>query len=186
MLYENPEAVPAGEPSGAVATATGVLALSGAAVNLIGVGRLGLDFLDDPGRFDNSLACITLLGGFLTAVMLTYGAVLLSRRDETGRFTVIVAAGVWAAIGAIGLVLALIGYEFEYGVHWFTQSGRLAESLFAITGIAGAVTAFLAADWVADLAALILPLLTAFVASSRYTARWVGASRSPGYRLPTR
>jgi len=168
MLYENPGAAHAARSIGAIATLAGTLALLGAVLNLIGVGRLGLDFLHDPGDFDNSLAYITLLGGLLTAAMLTYGAILIFRHDETGRFTVIVTCWVWAAIGVVGLALALVDYSFEYGVEWFAGTGPVAESLFALTGIVGAVTALLDADPIAALAALAPPVLTALAATPRY------------------
>ncbi|MEV0296588.1 hypothetical protein [Nocardia sp. NPDC050710] len=186
MLYENPVARPAAEPSGAVATVAGALALSGAAANLFGALRLGIDFLDDPGRFDNSLAAITFLSGLLLAGVLTYGAVLLFRRDESGRYIVIVAAGVWAAIAAAGLLGALLGYQSDYGFHWFAESSRLADTLFATSGIVGAVTALIDGDWVSNLAGLIIPLFTVLAATSRYTARWIAAPRPPRYPISAR
>ena len=157
MLYENSATGRGTHP--AVATTTIVCALTGAALNLVGGLRLGVDFYDDPGRFDNSLAMIAILGSLLLAGALTYGAYSSYRGEESGRYTVMVAAGTWAAIALVGLLCALIGYHSEYGVHWFADASRLSEALFATCGIAGAVTALLEGDWTANLAGLVVPVV---------------------------
>lgn len=139
-------------------------------LNLIGALRLGYDFYDDPGRFDNSLATIAILGGLLLAGVLVYGAVLIHRGEEAGRYTVLVAAGAWATIAVIGLLAALIGYRSDYGVHWFADASRWAETLFATCGLPGAVTALLEGDWAANAAAAAVPVLTALAATPRTRA----------------
>ncbi|MBH0778991.1 hypothetical protein [Nocardia bovistercoris] len=152
---------------GAVATTTIVLASTGAVLNLIGALRLGFDFYDDPGRFDNSLAVIAVLGGLLLAAVLVYGSVLIHRGEEAGRYVVLVAAGAWATIAVIGLLAALIGYSSDYGVHWFADASRVAETLFATCGLPGTVTALIEGDWAANAAAAALPTLTAMTAIPR-------------------
>ncbi|MGW4369888.1 hypothetical protein ACWEKT_30015 [Nocardia takedensis] len=157
MLYENSATGRGTHP--ALATTTIACAAVGAVLNLVGGLRLGSDFYGDPGRFDNSLATIAVLGSLLLAVALTYGAYLLYRGEDSGRYTIMVAAGTWATLAVIGLLSALIGYHSEYGVQWFADASRVSEALFATCGIAGAVTALLEGDWTANLAGLAVPLV---------------------------
>ncbi|MEV6428477.1 hypothetical protein [Nocardia sp. NPDC051463] len=163
------------EPSGALATTAGVLGVVLGACNLIGAGMLLIAFRGDPDKFDNSLAIFASLGAVLLAFALIYGAILLFRRDETGRYTLAVAAGLMTAIAGVALACSLLGYESSYGIHWFDEGARAADAIKSTFGLVGTLTAFVHRDWLAGLTAMVVPLATFLTAASSYTAHWVAA-----------
>ncbi|MFD0362103.1 hypothetical protein ACFQZZ_11695 [Nocardia sp. GCM10030253] len=171
----NPGVAPWSEPSGVMATTAGVLGLIVGASNLIGAGVLLNAFRSDPGKYDNSLTIFATLGALILAFALIYGAILLLRRDETGRYTLIVAAGLMVVIGLAALVCWLSGYESSYGIHWFPEGARSTDAIKSTFGLVGALTALVHQDWLASLTATILPLATFLTAASSYTARWTAA-----------
>lgn len=171
----NSGAAPYSEPSGVPATAAGVLGLVLGASNLIGAGMLLIAFRSDPDEFDNSLTIFATLGALLLAFALIYGAILLLRRDETGRYTLTVASGLMMAIALVALACSLTHYEFRYGIHWFGEGTRAADALESTFGLVGTLTALVHTDWLAGLTAMVVPLVTFLTAASSYTARWVAA-----------
>ncbi|MFE7798427.1 hypothetical protein [Nocardia sp. NPDC057440] len=172
----NSGAAPYSEPSAALATTAGVLGVVLGASNLIGAGMLLIAFRSDPDTFDNSLAIFATLGALLLAFALIYGAILLFRRDETGRYTLTVASGSMLAIALAALACSLTGYESSYGIHWFDEGARAADAITSTFGLVGTLTAFVHQDWLAGLTTIVVPLATFLTAASSYTARWVAAS----------
>ncbi|TQM29456.1 hypothetical protein [Nocardia bhagyanarayanae] len=167
MLYsqESP-GVRRAEPVGALATAVALFAAIGAAANLVGLLVLAFGFFPDPGRYDDSLAVSTALGTLLLVCALGYGAVLTVRGDEDGRFTVLVAAGVWTVVGVAGLFAALLGYRSEYGIHWSEEGGLAVDIATSTAGLVGSVTAMVHGDWLVNLTGSVLPAVIVILAVS--------------------
>jgi hypothetical protein len=166
---------PYSEPSGVLATTTGVLGLLLGATNLVGAVMLLNAFRGAPSKYDNSLTIFATLGALLLAAALIYGAILLLRRDETGRYILIVASGLMIVIALAALACALTGYESSYGIHWFQEGRRSSDAIKSTFGLVGSLTALVHQDWLGSLAAMIAPLLTFLTAASGYTARWIAA-----------
>ncbi|MEV0343269.1 hypothetical protein AB0H49_30045 [Nocardia sp. NPDC050713] len=154
------------EPVGALATAVALFAAIGAAANLVGLLVLAFGFFPDPGRYDDSLAVSTALGTLLLVCALGYGAVLTVRGDEDGRFTVLVAAGVWTVVGVAGVFAALRGYRSEYGIHWAEEGGPAVDIATSTAGLVGSVTAMVHGDWLVNLTGLVLPVIIVTLAAS--------------------
>jgi hypothetical protein len=159
-----------------MATTAGLLALLAGASNLIGAGVLLNAFRGNSAQYDRSLTIFATLGALVLAFALIYGAIQLFRRDETGRYTVIVAAGSMVVLGLVALVCALTGYESSYGIRWFTEGARTADATKSIFGLVGTLTALVHQDWIDSLIATVLPLATFASAASRHAARWVTTS----------
>lgn len=159
-------------PGTTAANVTIGLAALGALANLVGALVVGVGVLRHAARYDNSLAGITVLGGLLLTFALGYGALLVYRRDESGRFAILLAAGVWTAAGAVGLFGALIGYESDYGVRWPESGGAAADIATSTTGLPGAITALVHSDVPPNLTGLLLPVLILVAAGIHATALW--------------
>ncbi len=155
-----------------MATTAGVLGLILGAGNLIGAGVLLNAFRQDSSRYDKSLTIFATLGALLLAFALSYGAILLLRRDETGRYLVIVASGSMLVIGVLGLIGSLTGYDSGYGIHWFTEATTKTDAGKSPLGLVGILTALIHHSWIAGLIALVAPLLTFITTASRPTRIW--------------
>ncbi|WP_280455052.1 hypothetical protein [Nocardia brasiliensis] len=162
------------EPGGVVATVAGVLALCTALFQLWGE-RAALNALrHQPPHIDKSLAAFSIVGALLAALALGYGAVLLLRRNETGRYILVVTSGVLTVTALAALVVSLTGYQPDYGIDWVPAQSRVFETVNGLFGgLIGSLTALLHREWTAALAAAVFPLAVFLLASSRYTARWL-------------
>lgn len=143
-----------------------------ATANLLGAVILVRSFLRDPGRLDDSLTLFATLGALVAAFAFGYGGVLLWRRDVTGRWMLIIAAGAQAALGLLGLLATLVNYDPEYGIHWFPAESVLRSIPIGLGGIPGAVTAIVNHSWAAALAALALGALVLLPAVLPWTAAY--------------
>ncbi|WP_146251169.1 hypothetical protein [Nocardia tenerifensis] len=160
-------------PSGVVATTAGVLALAAALFNLWGE-RSVLSALRDGPHIDKSFAVFSMLGALLAASALAYGAILLLRRDETGRYILILTSGVLTVAALLALVGALTDYQPDYGIDWLAKQGSTNEAVNGVfEGLVGTLTALLHREWIASLSAAVVPLVVFLLSSSRATARWV-------------
>ncbi|QBS42350.1 hypothetical protein [Nocardia sp. CS682] len=168
-------------PSGAVATTAVVLALCAGLLNLWGAGTV-LSALRGESHIDQSMAVFSILGALLAAITLGYGAVLLLRRDETGRYLLILTSGLLTAIALVALACSLTDYQPEYGIDWLPTESHSLEAVNALfNGLVGSVTALLHREWLASLTAAVLPLAVFLAASSGYTTRWI-AYTPPRFR----
>ncbi|WP_067836195.1 hypothetical protein [Nocardia lijiangensis] len=180
MLYsQESSGVQRAEPAGALATAVALFAAIGAAANLVGLLVLAFGFFSDPQRYDNSLAFSTALGTLLLVFALGYGAVLTLRGDEDGRFTVLVAAGVWTVVGIAGVFAALRGYESEYGIHWAEKGGLAVDIATSTAGLTGTVTAMVHGEWLVNLTGLVLPAVIAILAAAAIRSAAPSSSAPP-------
>lgn len=170
---------PVGRVGGVMAGTAGVLALLGVALNVVGVGVLLKDAVLDSRDLDNSLVIFGAIGAALMAFALCFGAILLFRRDETGRLTLIVASGIPVVFGLVGVICSLAGYDTAYGIHWVAEEGRVREIVNSTFGLQGTLNAYLHGDWLTNLTGMIIPLATMLTASSRFTARWVATPAQP-------
>ncbi|WP_431955259.1 hypothetical protein [Nocardia lijiangensis] len=185
MLYsQESSGVQRAEPAGALATAVALFAAIGAAANLVGLLVLAFGFFSDPQRYDNSLAFSTALGTLLLVFALGYGAVLTLRGDEDGRFTVLVAAGVWTVVGVAGVFAALRGYESEYGIHWAEKGGLAVDIATSTAGLAGTVTAMVHGEWLVNLTGLVLPAVIATLAAAAIRSAAPSSSAPPPTGIP--
>ncbi|WP_378735764.1 hypothetical protein [Nocardia brasiliensis] len=176
MTYRNPAVAAPAVPSGLVPKTAGVLALLVGLCNVWGARTLLEPFGHGPADLDNSLAIFGGLGGLLAAFALIYGAALMFRHDQAGRYTVLLASGVLSAIALVGLVCSLTGYQPDYAIDWFPAQGPIADPLTsAFGGLVGILTAFVHRDWVAGVAGLALPLAVYLLTSAHYTETWVEA-----------
>ncbi|WP_194832568.1 hypothetical protein [Nocardia sp. XZ_19_369] len=168
-------------PSGAVATTAVVLALCAGLLNLWGAGTV-LSALRGESHIDTSLAVFSILGALLAAIALGYGAVLLLRRDETGRFLLILTSGLLTAVALVALACALVDYQPDYGIDWLPAESHSLEAVNGLfNGLVGSVTALVHREWPAALTAAVLPLAVFLAASSGYTTRWI-AYTPPRFR----
>ncbi|MEV0029248.1 hypothetical protein [Nocardia sp. NPDC050793] len=165
MLYSQESSGTRQAEPGTLATAVALFAAIGAAANLVGLLVLGFGFFGDTGHYDNSLAVSTALGTLLLVCALGYGSALTLRGDEDGRFTVLVAAGVWTAVGIAGLLAGLFGYDSEYGIHWAEQGGVGVDIATSTAGLVGTVTAMVHGDWLPNLTGLALPVVISGLAA---------------------
>ncbi|WP_405159601.1 hypothetical protein OG203_24375 [Nocardia sp. NBC_01499] len=173
MTYASERPRVAAEPSGVVATTAAVLALCAGLLNLWGE-RTVLSALRDGPHIDKSLAAFAILGALLAAVALIYGAILLLRREETGRYILILTSGLLTVVALVALVCSLTGYQPDFGIDWLPKRSHSAEAVNGIfDGLIGTLTALLHREWIASLTAAILPLAVFLLTSARYTARWV-------------
>ncbi|MEU0873092.1 hypothetical protein [Nocardia brasiliensis] len=162
------------EPGGVVATVAGVLALCTALFQLWGERAVLNALRHQPPHIDKSLAAFSIVGALLAALALGYGAVLLLRRNETGRYILIVTSGVLTVTALAALVVSLTGYQPDYGIDWVPAQSRVFETVNGLFGgLIGSLTALLHREWMAALAAAVFPLAVFLFASSRYTARWL-------------
>ncbi|GEM29415.1 hypothetical protein NN3_04220 [Nocardia neocaledoniensis NBRC 108232] len=150
-----------------------------AAANLVGAFVLVRSFLHDPGRLDDSLTLFATLGALVAAFAFGYGGVLLWRRDESGRWMLIVAAGVQVGLGVLGLLATLVNYDPEYGIHWFPAESVLRSIPVGLGGVPGAVTAIVNHSWAAALAALALGALVLLPAALPWTAAYTNDRQAP-------
>ncbi|MEV6363544.1 hypothetical protein [Nocardia asteroides] len=154
----------------------GVLAVT----NLLGAVLLVRAFFDDPDRLDDSLTLFTTIGALLAAAAFGSGGVLLARRDETGRWIVIVAAGTQVALGVLGLLATAVNYDPEYGIHWFADKPVSEWLPIGLGGVPGAVTAIVIHNWQAALIVVLLSGLALATAAVRPTADYTLAATEPG------
>ncbi|WP_069162016.1 hypothetical protein [Nocardia altamirensis] len=135
-------------------------------------------FGDRKPHVDSSLVLFAGLGALLAAVAIGYGVFLMSRRDEAGRYTVVIASGVLSVFGMAALVCALTGYHPDYAIDWYPAEGPVADPLLAVfTGLVGSVSALVHRAWIPSLTSLVLPLAVFLLASSRPTATWIAQPR---------
>ncbi|MBF6129153.1 hypothetical protein [Nocardia brasiliensis] len=162
------------EPGGVVATVAGVLALCTALFQLWGERAVLNALRHQSPHIDKSLAAFSIVGALLAALALGYGAVLLLRRNETGRYILVVTSGVLTVTALAALVVSLTGYQPDYGIDWVPAQSRVFETVNGLFGgLIGSLTALLHREWTAALAAAVFPLAVFLLASSRYTARWL-------------
>ncbi|MFC9434430.1 hypothetical protein [Nocardia sp. NPDC057030] len=172
MTYARERSRVAG-PSGVVATTAGVLALAAGLFNLWGE-RTVLSALRDGPHVDKSFAIFSMLGGLLAAIALIYGAIQLLRRDETGRYILILTSGLLTVAALVALYCALVDYQPDYGIDWLPEQRRSLEIVNAnFDGLIGTLTALLHREWIASLVSAVLPLVIFLLASSERTTRWV-------------
>ncbi|WP_156910221.1 hypothetical protein [Nocardia mangyaensis] len=162
-------------------TAITAVCLAGVAAvaNLIGALVLVRTHLRDPGLLDDSLMLFTTLAALLAAIAFGYGAVLLARRDETGRWMLIVAAGTQLVLGLFGLLATLVNFDSEYGIHWFAAEPVLRSIVVGFGGVPGAVTAIVNHSWAAGLSAVALGALVLLPAALPWTASYTAARPRP-------
>ncbi|KAA8890675.1 hypothetical protein F3087_05325 [Nocardia colli] len=172
MTYARESSRVAG-PSGVVATTTGVLALVAGLFNLWGE-RTVLSALRDGPHVDKSFAIFSTLGALLAAIALIYGAVQLLRRDETGRYILILTSGLLTVASLVALYCSVFNYQPDYGIDWLPEQRRSLEIVNAnFDGLIGTLTALLHREWIASLVSAVLPLVIFLLASSGRTSRWV-------------
>ncbi|MFE9582863.1 hypothetical protein ACFYO1_41280 [Nocardia sp. NPDC006044] len=172
MTYASERPRDAG-PSGVVATTAGVLALVAGLFNLWGE-RTVLSALRDGPHVDKSFAVFSMLAALLAAVALIYGAVQLLRRDETGRYILILTSGLLTVASLVALCCSLFDYQPDYGIDWLPVQRRSLEIVNAnFDGLIGTLTALLHREWIASLVSAVLPLVIFLLASSGPTTRWV-------------
>ncbi|MET9216621.1 MULTISPECIES: hypothetical protein [unclassified Nocardia] len=148
--------------------------------NLVGAVVLVRAFLNDPDRLDDSLALFATLGALVAAFAFGYGGMLLARRDESGRWVLIVAAGAQLGLGVLGLLATLVNYDSEYGIHWFAEESVLRSIPIGFGGVPGAVTAIVNHSWAAALAAVALGALVLVPAALPWTAAYARTERAVG------
>ncbi|MFI9405716.1 hypothetical protein [Nocardia sp. NPDC052316] len=171
----------AAAPSGAVATTAGVLALCAGLLNLWGAATV-LSALRGEQHIDKSLAVFSILGALLVAAAFGYGAVLLLRRDETGRYLLILTSGLLTAVALVALACSLTDYRPDYGVDWLPAESHSLEAVNGFfNGLVGSLTALLHREWLAASTAAVLPLAVFLAASSGYTARWIAYTPPRSY-----
>ncbi|MFI9511472.1 hypothetical protein [Nocardia sp. NPDC052566] len=159
---------------GVVPATAGALAIVSALFNLWGEQAVLTAWFDGSPHIDRSLAVFSAFGGVLLAVTLIMGAVQIFRRDETGRFMVILASGLLVAIGVVALIGALTSYQPDYGIDWMPREGGVADALTgAFGGLVGTLTALVHRDWLGSVTGMIFPALTLVLALAPSTARWV-------------
>ncbi|MGW4845034.1 hypothetical protein [Nocardia brasiliensis] len=162
------------EPGGVVATVAGVLAICTALFQLWGERAVLNALRHQPPHIDKSLAAFAIVGALLAALALGYGAVLLLRRNETGRYLLIVTSGVLTVTALAALVVSLTGYQPDYGIDWIPAESRVFETVNGLFGgLIGSLTALLHREWMAALASVVFPLAVFLLASSHHTARWL-------------
>ncbi|MEV6557089.1 hypothetical protein AB0M22_15315 [Nocardia sp. NPDC051756] len=178
MTYARESSRVAG-PSGVVATTTGVLALVAGLFNLWGE-RTVLSALRDGPHVDKSFAIFSILGASLAAIALIYGAIQLLRRDETGRYLLILTSGLLTVAALVALYCSLFDYQPDYGIDWLPEQRRSLEIVNAnFDGLIGTLTALLHREWIASLVSAVLPLVIFLLASSGSTTRWVTYAPTP-------
>lgn len=159
--------------SGEVAAIAAVcLAGVAAAANLVGAVVLVRSFLRDPGELDDSLTLFTTLGALVAMFAFAYGGVLLARRDESGRWAIVVAAGAQLFLGVLGLISALVNYDSEYGIHWFAEESVARSILIGLGGVPGAVTAIVNHSWAAALSGALFGALVLSAVALPWTAAY--------------
>ncbi|MFI7664231.1 hypothetical protein [Nocardia sp. NPDC049526] len=142
--------------------------------SLVGGTVLVVDFIDNRGRFDNSLVIFTTFGAALMAAVMIFGGVQLWRQDETGRYTLIVASGLSLAIGVVGLAVSLTDYEFGLGIFWWSTADHpLWVSPFF--GLVGQMTALIQENLLRTALDLIQPILILVLCANENAARWTAA-----------
>ncbi|MFC4124081.1 hypothetical protein [Nocardia rhizosphaerae] len=149
-----------------------------AVANLVGAAVLLRAFFGDPARLDDSLTLFATLGAMVAAFAFGYGALLLARRDQTGRWVIIVAALAQLGLGALGLLATLLNYDPEYGTHWFAEEPVLRSILVGLGGVPGAVTAIVNHSWAAALACIGLGGLVLLPAALPWTATYTATGRT--------
>ncbi|TCK00930.1 hypothetical protein [Nocardia alba] len=154
------------------ATIAGCLAGVAAGVNLVGGVILVRSFVNDPGELDDSLTLFATLGALASVFAFAYGALLLARRNETGRWMIMVAAGAQLALGALGLLATLVNYDSGYGIHWFAEETVVRSILIGLGGVPGAVTAIVNHSWAAALSGAAFGGLVLLSAALPWTAAY--------------
>ncbi|MFI1239097.1 hypothetical protein [Nocardia salmonicida] len=146
------------------------LAGCAAVANLVGAVVLVRSFLSDPGELDDSLTLFATLGALVSVFAFVYGGVLLARRDESGRWVIMVAAGTQLALGVLGLLATLVNYDSGYGIHWFADESVVRSLLIGLGGVPGAVTAIVNHSWAAALSGALFGGLVLSAAALPQTA----------------
>ncbi|MGW5920521.1 hypothetical protein ACWFPY_16130 [Nocardia fluminea] len=159
--------------SGEVAAIVTVcLAGVAAAANLVGAVILVRSFLNDPGELDDSLTLFAALGALVSMFALAYGGLLLARRDDIGRWVIVVAACAQLALGVLGLLATLVNYDSGYGIHWFDSEPVVRSILIGLGGVPGTVTAIVNHSWAAALSATVFGGLVLLCAALPWTAAY--------------
>ncbi|MFE3318563.1 hypothetical protein [Nocardia sp. NPDC059195] len=159
--------------SGEVAAMVAVcLAGIAAVANLVGAVVLVRSFLSEPGELDDSLTLFATLGALVSVFAFSYGGVLLARRDEAGRWVIIVAAGTQLVLGVFGLLASLVNYDSGYGIHWFADEPVVRSILTGLGGVPGAVTAIVNHSWAAALSGAVFGGLVLLAATLPLTAAY--------------
>ncbi|MFC8385543.1 hypothetical protein [Nocardia sp. NPDC057272] len=159
--------------SGEVAAIVAVcLAGIAAAANLVGAVVLVRSFLSDPGELDDSLTLFATLGALVSMFAFAYGGLLLARRDDTGRWVIVVAAGAQLALGVLGLLATLVNYDSGYGIHWFAGEPVIRSISTGLGGVPGAVTAIVNHSWAAALSGALFAGLVLLSAALPWTAAY--------------
>lgn len=153
-----------------------------AVANLLGAVVLVRAFLRDSALLDDSLTLFATFGALVSGFALGYGGFLLARRDETGRWVLLVAGAAQLGLGVLGLLAALTAYDSGYGIHWFAEASVSRSVLIGCGGVPGAVTAIVNHSWAAALTATALGALV--LAALPWTAAYTRA-RPPGGVGPT-
>ncbi|WP_446223827.1 hypothetical protein ACTWPB_00685 [Nocardia sp. IBHARD005] len=143
-----------------------------ALANLVGGVVLVRSFLSDPGELDDSLTLFATLGALVSVFAYIYGGVLLARRDETGRWVIVVAAGAQLVLGLLGLLATLVNYDSGYGIHWFADESVVRSILIGFGGVPGAVTAIVNHSWAAALSGALFGGLVLLSAALPWTAAY--------------
>ncbi|MFD3510445.1 hypothetical protein [Nocardia sp. NPDC058666] len=146
-----------------------------AVANLVGAVVLVRSFVSDPGELDDSLTLFATLGALVATFVFAYGGVLLARRDDTGRWMIIVAASAQIGLGLLGLLATLVNYNSGYGIHWFAQESVIRSIPIGLGGVPGAVTAIVNHSWAAALSATVLGALVLLPAVLPWTAAYTRA-----------
>ncbi|MFC9965484.1 hypothetical protein [Nocardia ignorata] len=145
-MLEQEKTTTLGDVTAVVAVTLGALA---AVANLLGAAYVLRTFFSDPELLDDSLVLFSTLGALAAAFAFGYGALLLARRDDTGRWVLIVAAAAQLGLGLLALLATLIGYDSGYGIHWFADQSVLRSIFVGLGGVPGAVTAIVNHNWTA-------------------------------------
>ncbi|MEV4124926.1 hypothetical protein [Nocardia sp. NPDC049707] len=173
MLYRSGDR----PPRGLVAQLGAALAVLYGLGSLVGGISLVADFIDDRSRFDNSLVIFTTLGAALMAAAMIFGGIQLWRRDEAGRYTLIVVSGLSIAIGIVGLAVSLTDYEFGLGIFWWPTADHpiWASPCF---GLVGQMTALIQKNLLRTAIDLVQPLLILALCANRIAASWTATRPS--------
>ncbi|MFD4353006.1 hypothetical protein ACFWPK_26105 [Nocardia sp. NPDC058519] len=159
--------------SGEVAAmVAGCLAGIAAVANLVGAVVLVRSFRSDPGELDDSLTLFATLGALVSVFAFVYGGVLLARRDEAGRWLIVVAAGAQLVLGMLGLLASLVNYDSGYGIHWFADEPVIRSILVGLGGVPGAVTAIVNHSWAAALSGAVFGGVVLLAAALPWTAAY--------------
>ncbi|KAF0849662.1 hypothetical protein [Nocardia caishijiensis] len=174
-MLEREKTTTLGDVTAVAAVTLGALA---ALANLLGAAYVLRTFFGDSAAVDDSLVLFTTLGALTAAFAFGYGALLLARRDDTGRLVLIVAAAAQLGLGLLALLATLVGYDSGYGIHWFADQSVLRSIPVGLGGVPGAVTAIVNHNWTAAATATGLGAIVLLLAAVPPTATYTRARRA--------